>query len=496
MIEFELVQPSKEHAALIASWRNDPQALKMSFTYTEKKTLEEFYPQFLFSYFSHPTLPSLFAIKGGERVGLVRFDPDVEISLLVNKEKRGQGLGAEILIALEPYLNRKGISRIDAKIKKENGASIKTFRKAGYIEIGQEEDVLLFQRQLLQRKSRPVLIIAEAGSNWKCGSFEEDCQRAYALIEAAKASGADVVKFQTFKRKSIYVPNPGQSDYLSKSGVKRDIGELFEELEMPQGFLALLAKHCLSENIELMSSVFSPEDFEEVDPFVKRHKIASYEISHPHLLKLAAQSGKPLILSTGASSIRDIDWAVETFYSAGGKDLTLLQCTARYPAPDHSMNLNVISSLRARYNVEVGLSDHSLEPLTSAVAATALGASTIEKHFTLSRHLKGPDHAFAIEPKELKSLVEAVRACEAMLGIAIKHVGDEEKELYYFARRGIQALRNIPKGEILREGVNFAILRPGKRSLGAHPKFLSQIEGRKASHALAEGEGIQPEDLI
>lgn len=494
-MDFVCVQPIESHANLIRTWRNDPQSLKMSFTYTEPKSLQQFYPEFLKNYFSHPTLSSLFAMMNGEKIGVVRFDPACEISLLIAPEFRGQGFGTKVLLALLPLLERLGVHAIDAKIKKENGASLKTFTNAGYSLKEELPGYFLYRKELSNGRGNSVFIIAEAGSNWKAGSFEEDCKRAFELVEAAKAAGADAVKFQTFKRAKTYVADPGKSDYLSQGGVDRDIGELFSELEMPVKLLSLLAKHCASLEIELMSSFFSPEDFEEVNPFVKRHKIASYEISYPALLRLAADSGKPLILSTGAASPSDIDWAVDTFRNAGGKDLTLMQCTACYPAPPHAMNLLVLPWLKKRYQVQIGLSDHSLEPLTAPLAAYALGARVIEKHFTLDRLLKGPDHSFSIEPRELSLLVSSLRHLEKMLGDGEKKIEAAEEELYFFARRGIQALKNILPGEILRLEENIAILRPGKRSLGDHPRFLQEIEGKEALKEIPKGEGVKREDV-
>ncbi|MFV0339950.1 MAG: GNAT family N-acetyltransferase, partial [Parachlamydiaceae bacterium] len=363
---FEVVLPTKEHASIVCALRNDPEVRKNSFTYTEPKTPEAFYPEFLRTHFSHPKLLPLFVWQENKRIALLRFDPECEISIVLDAPYRGKGLGSEVLTAVEPLLIREGVSEVVARIKTGNEASVKTFEKAGYVQTQSGPDYLTFKRALGSNR-RKVFIIAEAGSNWKAGTFKEDLEQAYQLIQAAKESGADAVKFQTFRKEQVYVPNPGQSDYLSKAGIQEDIGELFKELEMPDEMIPLLAKRAKEVGIEWMSSVFSERDFAEVDPYVKRHKIASYEISHPLLLTLAAKSGKPLILSTGASQPSDIDWACDIFFKEGGKDLTLLQCTACYPAPPEGMNLKVIPWLQQRYQVASGLSDHSEEVSTAAV---------------------------------------------------------------------------------------------------------------------------------
>jgi N-acetylneuraminate synthase len=317
---------------------------------------------------------------------------------------------------------------------------------------------------------------------------------AKALIDVAADAGADAVKFQTYRPETVYVANAGESAYLAENGIREDIREIFADLAMPYEMVGGLAAYCRKRAIDFMSTGFSPADFAAIDPFVSIHKIASYEISHVHLLKLAAKSGKPLILSTGASSEEDIDWAVRTFREAGGRDLCLMQCTAKYPAPISSLNLSVLPWLQSRFSVTTGLSDHSREPALAPVVAVALGARVIEKHYTLDNRLPGPDHAFAILPHELKEMVRLIRLTEQSLGSGVKTVLPEEAELASFARRGLQALRDIKAGEVLREGEAFAVLRPGKRSLGLHPRHISRIEGRCAVRAIAAGDGIREGD--
>jgi sialic acid synthase SpsE len=340
-----------------------------------------------------------------------------------------------------------------------------------------------------------VFIIAEAGSNWRMGTGARDLEMAKTLIDAAAEARADAVKFQTYRADALYVANAGDSDYLAAAGIREPITEILRDLEMPYGMIPALARHAADRGIRFMSTPFSSGDFAAVDPHVSVHKIASYEISHLRLLELAGRSGKPLILSTGASQEEDVAWAVEIFRKAGGHALCLMQCTASYPAPPESLNLRAIPRLASRFGLPVGLSDHSRDPVLAPVAAVALGARAIEKHFTLDNRLPGPDHAFAVTPEELGAMVRAVRATEAALGAGRKEVLPEETELAAYARRGIQALRDIPRGEALHEGGNIDILRPGKQPLGLHPKALPEIEGRKALRDIRRGEGIRPGDF-
>lgn len=510
MVILELVQPTESDARLIMQWRNDPSTLRNS-CHTKPKVWESFYPEFLKTYFCFPDLPPLFVTVDGERSAFLRFEPVLhpadpllrccEVGINVAPAQRGKGVGEKALLAIQPWLKRQGFDAILARIRVENTISQHLFEKVGFQKVDQiessiediDETAQLFRYILnLAERRRKVFIIAEAGSNWRVGTEQENWVMALRMIEAAKASGADAIKFQTFRGGTIYVPNAGSADYLeSNEGMQ----ELYQKLEMPYETIPKLYAACQKAGIEFMSSVFSPDDFAAVDPYVKRNKIASYEIGHTHLLRLAAESGKPLILSTGGSTEFDIAWAVDTFHSFGGSDLTLLQCTARYPAEPNSLNLNCIKWLKQRFNTKSGLSDHSSASLTAPVAAVALGAVVVEKHFTMDRGLPGPDHPFSLNPVELKAMVKAIRETEVMLGQEVKTIHPVERELCLFAKRGIQATRPIAKGEIFREGVNIAFLRPGKQPLGLAPRYLDRIEGKPAKRAIGLGEGIRKGDF-
>lgn len=511
-IDFECLQQSKEHASLVMEWRNDPETLKASLTFTEPKTLEAFYPLFLERYFTLANLPSLFALWQGQRIAALRFDPgddptDVnrkcaEISINVAPNFRGKGLGTAILRQVAVFAKNQGYDSLFARIKSGNSSSISAFESAGYNFVRQyfwpqDKKVLIYEYvlELTPLKKRKVFITAEAGSNWRAGNAKSDLDRAYALIDAAKEAKADAVKFQLFRKEDLYVRNAGVSDYLSESGIHEDMYSLFKEIEMPYEMVPLLAEHCKKIGIQFLASAFSPKDFAVIDPFVSMHKLASAEISHIHLIECAAKSHKPLIISTGASEIEEIRWAVNTFKKLGGRDLILMQCTAKYPAPPQAMHLRVIPWLKRTFQVPIGLSDHSLNPFNAPLAAVTLGAEFIEKHFTLDKTLKGPDHAFSLDPIELKQMVSCIRELELMLGSSLKKVRPEEEELYLFLRRGIQALQDIRPGDKLIEGKNMAILRPGKQTRGEHPKRLKEVEGKVARNFIAAGSGIHLNDL-
>lgn len=343
-------------------------------------------------------------------------------------------------------------------------------------------------------KNNRVFIIAEAGSNWRMGTLSRDLKMAKTLIDIAHEAGADAVKFQTYKPETVYVSNAGDSDYLSEVGIKESITEIFRDLSMPYEMIPQLFDHCKKYGIKFMSTPFSVQDAKELNPYVTIHKIASYEITHSRLIEYIAKTRKPLILSTGASTFDEIKWAVEHFYKHGGKQISLMQVTAKYPAPLSTLNLKVIPHLMKKFRVPVGLSDHSIDPIIGPVAAVALGATIIEKHFTLNKKLPGPDHSFAITPEQLKIMVKSIRECESSLGTGNKIVQKEELELRRFAQRSIQAIKTIKKGDVFKEGVNIDILRPGKQQKGSHPMFLSKILNKRSKRNIRIGKGITSQD--
>lgn len=345
------------------------------------------------------------------------------------------------------------------------------------------------------KRIKHVLIIAEAGSNWRLGTYSRDVEMAKTLIDVAAESGADAVKFQTYQADSVYAKGAGSPAYLARRGLTESIEKIFKDHAMPHEMISEISSYCNSSGIQFMSTPFSVSDAEAIDPYVKIHKIASYEMSHVRLLEFVAKTGKPLILSTGAASNKEIEWAVNYFYKVGGKDISLLQNTAKYPAELNLLNLNVIPKMIQQYRIPVGLSDHSRDPIIAPVCAVALGATIIEKHYTLSNKLPGPDHSFAIIPSELNSMVDAIRKAEIALGSNLKVVQKEEQELRRFAGRSIQATKAIKMHEKLVEGINIDILRPGNNSQGLDPKYIFEVHGKKATRNIELGEGITQGDF-
>ncbi|MCA9813406.1 MAG: N-acetylneuraminate synthase family protein [Nitrosarchaeum sp.] len=339
-----------------------------------------------------------------------------------------------------------------------------------------------------------TFVIAEAGSNWKAGTYEEDLARARKLIEVASDAGADAVKFQTFRTETVYVPNAGVVDYLGEKGIKQSINEIFENLSMPYEMIPELARFCKDKKIMFMSTPFSVEDVRQIDPYVEIHKVASYEINHIRLVEEICKTKKPIIISTGASTPDEISFVVDLVEKNGGGPFALMQCTSKYPCPISALNLSVIPNLKESYHVPVGLSDHSIEPDIAPLVAVGLGASVVEKHFTLDKNLEGPDHGFALNPEELRLMIRAIREADSAKGPGKKIILKEEEELRRFATRAIQATKDITKGEVLVEGQNFDILRPGNQPRGAEPRFTSLISHRHAKRDIKRGSGITLSD--
>jgi sialic acid synthase SpsE len=332
----------------------------------------------------------------------------------------------------------------------------------------------------------PCYIVAEAGSNHN-GSYEQ----ALRLIDVAVEAGADAVKFQHFKAAKLYPRSAGESDYLK---TPRSIYDIIHDMETPDAWVPRLADDCHERGIAFLSSPFDETSADLLEPYVPAFKVASYEMTHVPLLRHIARKGKPLIVSTGTATLAEVLHAVEVIQSTGNRQIILLQCTARYPTPLADVNARAVVALREATGLPTGLSDHSRDPIVAPMTAVALGACLIEKHFTLSNHLPGPDHKFAVEPHELKELVQRVRETEQVLGHGRKEVLAAEEELRVFARRSIFATRPITAGETL-SADNIAVLRCGKLGYGLDPEQYESLLGRSAQHAIAAEALIQLDDL-
>jgi len=310
----------------------------------------------------------------------------------------------------------------------------------------------------------PCFIIAEVGAN-----HNRSLDLAKAHIDAAVAAGADAVKFQIYSAEGLYSRRTPRH-----SGYEKDLFSLIKEIETPRSWLPELRRYCDERKILFFATPFDFQAVDELDAVSDLFKIASFELVDLPLIRHCASKGKPMILSTGLATMEEIEDAYLACREAGNEQVVFLQCASVYPAPAHIINLQAMETISRAFSVPSGLSDHT-EGIHVSLAAVAMGASVIEKHFTLDRTMEGPDHPFAIEPDELAELVRCVREIESAMGDGRKlGPSPEEAEFYEKARRSLHAACDIPAGTVLTEAM-LVCKRPG---YGIRPKFLPLILGR------------------
>ena len=331
-----------------------------------------------------------------------------------------------------------------------------------------------------------TLIIAEAGVNHN-GSIELAKQ----LVDKAVDAGVDYIKFQTFKTEKLVAKSAQMASYQKKNIGTEDNSQfaMLKKLELsPEQHEELIA-YCKEKGIKFFSTAF---DLDSIDYLHSLNlglwKIPSGEITNYPYIKKIAQYGEPVIVSTGMCEMQDIENAVATLQKWGTKkeDIIILHCNTEYPTPYQDVNLKAMDAIREKFGVEVGYSDHT-KGIEVPIAAVALGATVVEKHFTLDRNMEGPDHKASLEPDELKAMVSAIRNIEKAVGDGIKRVTDSEKGNIAVARKSIVASRDIKKGEIFSED-NLTVKRPGT---GLSPMRWEEVIGQVAKRDFSEEELIE-----
>jgi N,N'-diacetyllegionaminate synthase len=330
-----------------------------------------------------------------------------------------------------------------------------------------------------------TFIIAEAGVN-----HNGDIELAKQLIDAAAEAGADLVKFQTFNADRLVTRTAQKADYQNKStDSKESQHEMLRRLELTAEMHIELIEHCATRNIGFFSTGF---DIESIDLLVSlgqdHFKVPSGEITNLPYLRHIGRLGKAVILSTGMATMGEIEAAIEVLEQAGTarENITVLHCTTEYPTPMAEVNLRAMQSIHIAFGVKIGYSDHT-SGIEVAIAAVALGARVIEKHFTLDRNLPGPDHKASLEPQELKAMVTAIRNIEIALGDGIKRLTPSEARNKPVARKSLVASQTIKAGEIFSEQ-NITSKRPGT---GISPMRWDEIIGRTALRDFAADELIE-----
>ena len=318
-----------------------------------------------------------------------------------------------------------------------------------------------------------TLIIAEAGVNHN-GSIDIAKQ----LVDKATDAGADIIKFQTFKSEKLVSKSAQQAEYQKRNiGAKSDNSQLsmLKKLELSEQNHVELMAYCKEKNIKFFSTAF---DLDSIDYLHSLNlglwKIPSGEVTNYPFLKRIAAYNEKTILSTGMCDMQDVRAAVDALYKNGlsKENLTLLHCNTEYPTPFEDVNLRAMGALRKEFGVEVGYSDHT-KGIEVPIAAVALGATVIEKHFTLDRNMEGPDHKASLEPDELKAMVTAIRHIEQALGDGYKKISNSERRNIAIARKSIVAAYHIKKGEPLTEQ-NITVKRPGT---GISPMHWEEVIG-------------------
>lgn len=328
----------------------------------------------------------------------------------------------------------------------------------------------------------PIFIVAEAGVN-----HNGDVGLGKKLIDVAKDAEADAVKFQAFKAENVVSKYAEKARYQKEAtGPNKSQYDMIRRLELKDEEFRELYNYAKKNDIIFLSSAFDKESVDLLDNLgVLAFKVASGEITNFPLLRYIAEKKEPIILSTGMSTIGEIEEALKVIREKGVEDIVLLHCVTSYPAKIEDINLRVIETLRHRFKLPVGFSDHTLG-ITTPIAAAALGAVLVEKHFTLDKTLPGPDHRASLEPDELKDMTRAIRDVEKALGDGIKKSTKDEERIKKLVRRSIVAKMEIPKGTVITEDM-LDLKRPG---VGIEPKYLNEIIGKKAK------KNLKPDELI
>lgn len=334
----------------------------------------------------------------------------------------------------------------------------------------------------------PTYFIAEIG-----GNFNGSMDKAKRLIDAAKAAGADCAKFQTFTAETIV--SEGGFSKMTLHGVHgswgRTVSEVFKDVEFPMAWHLGIADYCKKVGLDFSTSPYFKEAVDLcADMKVPFIKIGSGEITWLEMLDYTARKGIPVMLSTGDATMSEIDEAVRTIEKTGNKDLVLLQCITNYPSKIDSANVNVLKTYQNAFDCLTGYSDHSPGHVV-ALASVVLGGSVIEKHFTLDKTDKGPDHPHSMEPDEFKFMVDSIREVERAMGSTRKEVQKEESETVFVQRRCLYAKNDLKAGQVITES-DIDVLRP---ALGIPPKFKNTIIGKTVNKDIPARDPIFWEDL-
>lgn len=332
-----------------------------------------------------------------------------------------------------------------------------------------------------------VYIIAEAGVN-----HDGNLDKAMKLVDVAADAGADAVKFQAFRANRMTSSAAPKATYqLEQTDAEESQMEMLEKFELPEKAFYDLANHARNRGIDFVCTPFDEESLELVAALKPAAiKVSSGDLTNHPFLRNVASKGYPVILSSGMSTIGEVEDALRIVRSVGLLDIVLLHCTSNYPASPENVNLRAMNTLRQSFAVPVGYSDHTVG-LEISIAAVAIGALVIEKHFTLKKSDRGPDHAMSLEPYELEALVSSIRVVERALGDGVKRVDRSELDTRIAARKSIHLAMAVSEGEVL-SADKLCYLRPGD---GIPPSMMNLVVGRQARSCLPAGHKLLIRDL-
>lgn len=328
----------------------------------------------------------------------------------------------------------------------------------------------------IQEENNKVIIIAEAGVN-----HNGDINLVKELIDIASYAGADYVKFQAFKAENIVSKNTKKAEYQKQNTNDGDDNQfnMLKRLEFKLEWYETIINYCKQKNIKFLTTPFDFESIDVVDQYIDIYKIPSGEITNLPYLEKIASKGKNIILSTGMCYLREIEETLNALIQNGvnRKNVTVLHCNTEYPTPIHDTNLNAMNTIKEALKVNVGYSDHT-EGIEVPIAAVAMGAKIIEKHFTIDKSLPGPDHKASLNKEELAAMVKGIRKIEMALGNGIKQPSESEKRNISVMRKSIVAKTKIKKGEIFSID-NICVKRPGN---GVSPMQWNKVINTKSNH--------------
>ncbi|MBU0459991.1 MAG: N-acetylneuraminate synthase family protein [Nanoarchaeota archaeon] len=434
-------------------------------------------------------ISSVFNVGGPEKIDKYNFGIKIAKIFDFDKSLIKQGISNQInFFAPRPKNTTMDISKaqktFDTKLLSvgEGLEEMKLNMVSPEIKDGCAHEVKVGER--IVGEGHPCYIVAEIGSN-----FDGSIERAKKLIDLAKESGAEAVKFQSFKSEKIICGKAFEDKGGFQALWDKSVEQVYKENEFPREWHKILFDYAASKGLHFFSAPYDFEAVELLDQIgVPAFKIGSGDITWLEMLEKIAKKNKPIILATGASTLAEIDEAVQTIKNAGNNQIILLQCVTNYPSKFESANLRVLESLKKTYGCPIGYSDHT-PGHTVPLGTVALGGCVIEKHFTDDKRRPGPDHHYSMDVKDFKEMCEQIRKLEKSMGSPLKRIYKEENETVVLQRRCLRAKQDLSKGEIItRENIN--VLRPAPDD-AMYPKYIKKVVGKILKEDINKGDYLK-----